>query len=96
MTSQPNFQGETQQTAQPTLIWSQHWSLDISHLEKHLQQQLDDVAASISADLQLNGNSTLLSKQHSLITTSNVPEYSALGHSETWYLSLSLDATSIR
>jgi hypothetical protein len=45
--------------------------LDISHLEKHLQQQLDDVAASISADLQLNGNSMLLSKQHSLITTSN-------------------------
>jgi len=61
MTSQPNFQGEIQQTAQQTLIWAQYWSLDVSHLEKQLQQQLDDVAASISADLQLNGNSMLLS-----------------------------------
>jgi hypothetical protein len=62
MTAQPNFEGETQQTAQPTLVWTQYWNLNISHLEKHLQQQLDDVAAFISADLQLNGNSTLLSK----------------------------------
>ncbi len=74
MTSQPNLQGETQQTGQPTLIWTQYWSLDISHLEKNLQQQLEDVAASISADLQLNGgNSMLLSKRRSLITTSNWP-----------------------
>ncbi len=97
MTSQPNLQGETQQTGQPTLIWTQYWSLDISHLEKHLQQQLDDVAASIPADLQLNGNSMLLSKQHSFITTSNWPRVLCTRSlRDLAYLSLSLDATSIR
>ncbi len=84
-----NFQSETQQTAHPTLIWTQYWSLDISTSGKTLT-----TASGWRSSFYLqtcNSTATPCYCRNNIVSSRPAidPEYPAVGHSETWHLSLS-------